>query len=85
MELIELKCDCGLCAMFNNTSSTDLVEFYITLQDSQFPNLRKNAAKVITMFGSTLIDTKNERQPRLLSLELRYTRERISYAAGDFQ
>lgn len=55
MELIDLKCTRRLVEKFDNSSSVSLIQFYKELDPSKFRHLRKNAAKIIAMFGSTYV------------------------------
>ncbi|PSN40848.1 hypothetical protein C0J52_19545, partial [Blattella germanica] len=53
MELIALRCGRRIREKFMNSSSTELIELYRTLPNSQFPNLKRNAPKTIAMFENT--------------------------------
>ncbi|XP_025420898.1 general transcription factor II-I repeat domain-containing protein 2-like [Sipha flava] len=56
LEIIELQSHNSLRTTFNNlTSSQNLVQFYSNLSEEDFPNVRKFAAKMSCIFGSTYI------------------------------
>ncbi|KAF0741440.1 general transcription factor II-I repeat domain-containing protein 2-like, partial [Aphis craccivora] len=56
LEIIELQSNNSLKTTFNNlTSSQNLVQFYSNLSEEDFPNVRKFAAKMSCIFGSTYI------------------------------
>lgn len=56
LEIIELQSNNSLRTTFNNlTSSQNLVQFYSNLSEEDFPNVRKFAAKMSCIFGSTYI------------------------------
>ncbi|CAK6954401.1 general transcription factor II-I repeat domain-containing protein 2-like [Scomber scombrus] len=52
LELIDLQSDSLLKEKFN---SLKLNDFYAALNEAMFPNLRKTAQKMLTLFGSTYV------------------------------
>ena len=55
LELIDLQSDAALVDQFKSTS---LLDFYSSLKEENFPNLRKHAQKMLVLFGSTYICEK---------------------------
>ncbi|CAI6368902.1 unnamed protein product [Macrosiphum euphorbiae] len=56
LEIIELQSNNSLRTTFNNlTRSQNLFQFYSNLSEEDFPNVRKFAAKMSCIFGSTHI------------------------------
>lgn len=50
LELIDLQSDTVLAEYFKSAS---LLEFYSSLKEENFPNMRKHAQKMLVLFGST--------------------------------
>jgi len=53
LELIDLPCSTSLKDKFRMTTS--LIEFYQNVPQQQLPKIRKQATKVVSMFGSTYV------------------------------
>lgn len=54
MELIDLQCHPEVKAMY--LESNDKIDFYAKyIEETRYPNLRKFALKIISMFGSTAL------------------------------
>ncbi|KAK7127116.1 hypothetical protein R3I94_018341 [Phoxinus phoxinus] len=52
LELIDLQCDSVLKERFD---SLNVDEFYASLNENKFPNIRKLAQKMLVLFGSTYV------------------------------
>nr|XP_014351190.1 PREDICTED: general transcription factor II-I repeat domain-containing protein 2-like [Latimeria chalumnae] len=52
LELIDLQCDSTFKEKYN---SENLDEFYASLSETKFPNIRKVAQKILVLFGSTYV------------------------------
>ncbi|KAK7134480.1 hypothetical protein R3I93_017791 [Phoxinus phoxinus] len=52
LELIDLQCDSVLKERFD---SLNVDEFYASLNETKFPNIRKLAQKMLVLFGSTYV------------------------------
>lgn len=52
LELIDIQCDLTLKEKF---STSTLDSFYGSLNETQFPNLRRHARRMLVLFGSTYV------------------------------
>ncbi|KAJ8259903.1 hypothetical protein GJAV_G00174760 [Gymnothorax javanicus] len=52
LELIDLQSDAILAELFKSGS---LLDFYSSLKEENFPNMRRHAQKILVLFGSTYI------------------------------
>ena len=52
LELIDLQSDAVLAERFKSES---LLDFYSSLKEENFPNIRRHAQKMLVLFGSTYI------------------------------
>lgn len=92
LELLEMKED---IALKMHHKSTSLVEFWKLVSESQYPQLKKAAARLISMFGttycceslySTMKNVKNKNRSRLTNQHLtELIRTTLTNYAPDFK
>lgn len=59
LELIDLQSETVLAEHFKSAS---LLEFYSSLKEENFPNMRKQAQKMLILFGSTYLHVNKHSQ-----------------------